>query len=113
VRINCIVLGFAPMNRFPIEGMPSDESHPCCCTAGGQPIPGAPTLNAAADIFFIGSNAAHNRFRRRRQILMDKFGALLLQDTDVQRSCLSIDATIVFMLLCVAVPPAFLLGVEW
>ena len=56
MRSNLIVLGFAPVNRFPIESVAQNESDAFLLTEVRQPLPREPTFAAAADILFIGSN---------------------------------------------------------
>jgi hypothetical protein len=83
--INFIVLGFAAMNRFHIEGMPKHKGNPFLLTEVGEPVPREDTLYSHDQIVPIGGDDPQERFRGGREILVDEFRAVLIQDTDVHR----------------------------
>jgi hypothetical protein len=85
VRSNFIVLGFAPMTRFPREGVPQDEGAPCLPPQVGQPLPGENACACDDEVLALGGAKPSERFGRRGQILLNQERARLLEDTDVQR----------------------------
>ena len=64
--INCIVLGFAPLKGFHIEGMPQDKSNPFLLTEVREPLPGEHTFDPHDYILSIWSNHAQKCLWRCR-----------------------------------------------
>jgi hypothetical protein len=56
VRINLIVLGFAPVNGFPIEGLPQDKGNAFLRAKVGQPVPGEETFHCNHQIVAVRRN---------------------------------------------------------
>ena len=98
------------MNRFHRERVAQDKGKPFLLTEVRQPLPGEPTFVADDHILSIRSNHLQKRLRRRREIFVDEFRAVFIQNTDVPRFRMEIDATLVFMLVRVKVHPGVLLG---
>ena len=76
------------MNRLHIESMAQDKSNPFLRTEIREPIPREHTLNPDDYILSIRSNDTQKCLRRRGQIFVDEFCALLIEDTHVPRLCM-------------------------
>ena len=98
------------MNRFHRERVAQDKGTPFLLTEVRQPLPGEPTFAADNHILSLRSNDPQKGLRRRREIFVDEFRAVFIQNTDVPRFRMEIDATRVFMLVRVKVHPGVLLG---
>lgn len=83
--ITRIVLGFAPMNRFHIEGRAQNKGEPFLLTEVGQPIPREEAFHPYHQIFPVWGNRTQKRVGSSGQIFMQQFRPLLIQDTDVHR----------------------------
>lgn len=113
VGINSIVFRFAAMNGLHIESVPQDKDNPFLTTEVRYPIPGKPTFHPDHDILFIGSNHSQKRFGRGGQIFVHEFGAALIENADVPRFRVWVDATIMFMLSSIEIHPGLLVGVKF
>ena len=111
--IDPIIFGLTAMDGLHIEGMAQHRGNPFLLTQVRQPLPRKHTFHADDEVLFIGSNDPQKGFRRRRHIFVDEFGAVLIEDTDVHGAGMEIDATIMFMLLCVEIHPGLLGGVKF
>ena len=98
------------MNRFHRERVAQDKGTPFLLTEVRQPLPGEPTFAADNHILSLRSKDPQKGLRRRREIFVDEFRAVFIQNTDVPRFRMEIDATRVFMLVRVKVHPGVLLG---
>ena len=85
MRIDFIILRFAPMNRLHRESLTQDKSEAFLAPQVGQPLPREHTLNADDQSLSLGSNQPQKCLRRRRQLFVHEFGALLIENTDVHR----------------------------
>jgi hypothetical protein len=56
VSVDFIVLGFAPMNGFHIEGVAHDTDDPFFGAEVGQPIPSEEALHGYDEVLAVGSN---------------------------------------------------------
>jgi cysteine synthase A len=68
-----------------VANMPENKGNAFLTTEVRHPIPCEHTFNADDHILSIGSNDAQKRVWSRRQIFVDEFRAILIQDTDVHR----------------------------
>jgi hypothetical protein len=85
VGVALLVLGFAPVTRFHIERMPQAKGDPFFGAEVGEPVPREPALDRHDQIVPLGRNNPQKRRGGRRQIFMDEFRAMLIEDTDVHR----------------------------
>jgi hypothetical protein len=90
--------------------MPSDKGAAFLLPEVGQPLPGEEALTAHDYVVAIRGKDSPKRCGRRRPILMDQNRAALSEDTDVQGTCRSINAALLFMLRGVEIHPGLLLG---
>ena len=63
--------------------MTEDKGDSFLLTQVREPLPGEHTLDADDEILSIGRNHPQQGFGCRRQIFVDEFRAVLIQDTDV------------------------------
>jgi hypothetical protein len=87
VGIDFVVLGFAALNRLQIERMPENKRNPFLLTEVREPLPGAQTLDAHAEVFSLWGKHPQKGFGRRGQIIVDKLITLWIKTTDVHCPC--------------------------
>jgi len=97
-RVDAVVLDFASVDRFHIEGMAQDEGDLLFLAEISQPVPGEDTLDGDGDVITIVSNDGEERIRLRWEIAVDHSLSGLIEDAYVQGSGMEIDPTVVAML---------------
>ena len=83
---NLVVLGLAPVNGFPIEGVAQDKGDAFLRAEIRQPLPGEHTFDPDDEIVAVWGADAQKGVGRGRQILMDQLCAVLIENTDIHRS---------------------------
>ena len=98
MRIDPVILGFASVDGFHVEGVSQDEGDIFFCTEISDPIPGEHAFHGDDDIFSIGRNDFEEPFLLCRQVPVNEDVSILIQDTDVHSSCMQIDSTVILVL---------------
>jgi len=68
VRIDAIVLGFAAVDGFEIQGVTKDERDVVVSTEIGKPVPGKHTFGGQDDLTTGGRNGREQRFWGRGHV---------------------------------------------
>ena len=93
-------LVFAAVDRFHVKGMTEDEGDAFALgTEIGQPVPGEDALDGDDEVVAIGRDDLQKRFGVRGQVLVDQNLAVAVEDADVHRFRVQIDAAVVAMLV--------------
>lgn len=85
VRVDPVVLGFAPMNRFHEQCVSEHEGEPFLRTKVGQPVPAEQALDGDHQIVAVGNDDLQESLALALQIPMDQDFTGLVQDADIHR----------------------------
>jgi hypothetical protein len=103
--LKAVILGFAPMDGFPIQRMPKDKRHAFTGTVVGQPIPGEESVRRRHDhICLVGRDGLQKRCWASWQVPVEKHLSALVEDTEIHGAGMQIEATVTLMLLRVEAP---------
>jgi len=94
LSIDFVVLGFAPMDGFHVEGMPQHEGNPLLRAQIGQPVLREHTFDRDDHIITIRGNDLKKGLRVCPEILVNHGFPSLIQDADIHRPGVQIDPTI-------------------
>ena len=97
-RIDLVVLGFAPVDGFHVQGVAEDESDPLSGTQIGKPVPGEDALDGDHKILAIGLDGAEETRRVATCVLVQENIAGLVHDAQVHRPRVQIDPTVMLVL---------------
>jgi hypothetical protein len=92
VGIDLGVVGVAPLDGFPREGMPQDEGHAFLGTELGQPLPGEETLDRHDQAVTIRRHRRKKWCRRGLHMAVYKNLSTVAQDAHVHGAGVPVDA---------------------
>jgi len=104
VGIARVVFGLAPMDGLHVEGMTEPEGNPLLSTEISQPIPGEHTFDTDDDLLALGRNDLEERFWRGWHVTVNQNLPSLVQDAQVHRAGVPVEATIQLVRLGVKSP---------
>jgi hypothetical protein len=104
VGIDRVVLRFAPMDGFHVQGMSQDEGHAFLSTEVGEPRPGEETFNGDDQTVTIRGNGLEKGFWSRFHSAVQQDFPLVAQDTDIPRAGMPVDTAVKLMLSGVEAP---------
>jgi hypothetical protein len=94
VGIDLIVLRFAPMDGFHVEGMAEDEGNPLLGAKIGRPVPREEAFDADDEIFPVGRHGLEKWFGSCLHIPVQHNLTVLIQDAEVHTAGVQVDATV-------------------
>jgi hypothetical protein len=92
------------MDGLHVQGVAQQEGNALAGTQVGQPVPGEDAFDADHKILAVGRHGLEERLGRRFQLAVDKDLPITVQDTDIHRPGVQIDATGKLMRLGVESP---------
>jgi hypothetical protein len=110
VGVDPVVLGFAAVDGFHIEGVPEDEADPFGGAEIGEPVPGEHALDGNDEVFAVRGDRVEERLRGRPEVAVQQDLARLVEDAQIHRAGVEIDAAVVLVLLGVKAHDGLLLG---
>jgi hypothetical protein len=87
------------MDGFHVESVAEDEGNPLPRTRVGEPVPGEHALSGDDEILAIRGDELEERLWVSTEVLVDSDGSGMVEDTDVERPRVEIDAAVELMLL--------------
>jgi hypothetical protein len=108
--IDSVVFDLGAVDRFHVEGMTEDEGDVFALTEIGKPIPGEHTLDGDDDVVAVGVDDLEERLGFGGQVPVSDDLAILIENTDVHRSRMEIDAAVEWVLLGIESHEASSLG---
>jgi len=94
VGVNFIILGFAAMDRFQVEGLAKDKGDVFLGAEGGQPIPRANTFDADDQGPARWGIGFQERFRSSHHVPMQHDISLLIENAEIPRTSVQVDAAV-------------------
>lgn len=91
-RFDTVVLCLGSVNRLHVEGVPQDEGYPCVTAQIGQPVPGEHAFDTDDHVAREGFDSLEKDGRIGSKIAMKDCVALPVEDTDVDRPGVQVDA---------------------
>ena len=85
-RVDPVVLGLAPVDGLPVQGVAPHEVHPFGRAQVRQPAPGEDALDGHDEALAVGGHDLEEGLRRGPEVLVDENLALGVEDADVHRS---------------------------
>src|SRR5262245_47200940 len=98
VRVDLVVFGLADMDGFHIESMTEDKRDACVGTEVGEPVPGEHAFDGDHHSLSIRSNDVQEGLRVGFHVTVHEDRAALVEDADVHRSGMQVDAAVKWML---------------
>jgi len=98
VGVDIVVLGLGTVDRFHVERVTEHEGDPLTGTEIGEPIPAEDALAAHDEIRTVGLERAKQGLGLTAQPFVQTHFALGIQDAQVERASMKVDATVVSML---------------
>jgi hypothetical protein len=94
VRIDLVVCGLAAVDRFHVEGVSKDKSHPCLGTEVGEPIPGKEACDGHNQTVPRGSASREEGFRGSLHSTVPQDFPVTVHDTDVHAPGMQSDTAV-------------------
>src|SRR5262245_29486876 len=98
VRVDLVVFGLAAMDGFHRESMTEDKRDACVGTEVGEPVPGEHAFDGDHNPLSIRSNDVQEGLRVGFHVTVHEDRAALVEDADVHRSGMQVDAAVKWML---------------
>jgi hypothetical protein len=95
--IDLVVFGFAAVDGFHVEGMAEDELDPLLGAQIGQPISTEEALDGNDQVWAEGFNGFQKSLRTGSQVAVKQDLPLLVEDTQIHRPSVQIDAAVIGM----------------
>jgi len=108
--IDSVVFDLGAVDRFHVERMTEDEGDRFALTEIGKPIPGEHALDRDDDVAAEALNDLEERLGLGGQVPMSDDFSLVIENTDVHRSRMEVDAAVEWVLLGVKSHEASSLG---
>jgi len=99
VGVDPVILGFAAVDGFHVQGVAEDEGNPLPRTQVSEPVPGEHALDGHHEILAVRSHELKECLRVGSEVLVDLDVSGLIENTDVEGSGVEIDAAVVEVLL--------------
>jgi len=96
-RIELVVLLLATVDRPHVQRMAQHEAKLLLLTQVSEPVPGEDALAANHQVVSVRSDGFQERFRLRRQVLVEEPLTLSIQNAQEHGSCVKINTTVVLM----------------
>ena len=97
--IDTVVLGLAAVNRFHVQRVAEDEGDTFVSAQIGEPIPGEDALAGDDEVVAIRGHGREERFGRGLHVAVQQHFALRVEDTQIHRPGVQVDAAVVLMSL--------------
>jgi hypothetical protein len=104
VRVERVVLGFAPMHGFHGQGMAEDNSAPMWSAEGREPGPGNHALDRHNAILTRGRQSLEKRLWASGHVAVQHELPVRMQDADIHGAGMPVDATVKVVWLRVKAP---------
>ena len=98
VRVDRVIFSLATMDGLHVEGMAEDERDAFISAQVGQPVPGEHTFDGDDDIVSIGGNGFEKGLRVRLHVTVKQRLTGLVEDADVHRTGMQVDAAVKWVL---------------
>jgi hypothetical protein len=98
-RVEAIVLGLGAVDQLHVEGVTDDEREVLLSAAVGEPVPAEHAFHADDDVFAERRDGLKQRLEVTGQAAVADDRASRVQDTQVHRPCMQVDAGVKSVLL--------------
>jgi hypothetical protein len=92
--VDLVVLGLGAVSELHVQGVTQDEGDSLLGAQVGEPVPGVQALDADHDVVAKRGEGFEDALGAGDDVFVEDDGAVLVQDTEVERPGVQVDATI-------------------